>query len=389
MGAILIPEILLPADGVEMEAWAVNACDQYTSDPAYWREVEDLTRGKPSAYNLIFPEIYLNDKPEQRIARINSCMRDYLSGGVFKKVTGGFILVERTTTSGTRTGVVLAIDLEEYSFEARANSLIRSTEDTIPERIPPRAEIRKNAPLELTHAMLLYNDCQNAVLNTVKRGKVLYDFDLMCGGGHIKGTYIENSEEVKNAFYSLSDDGGFLFCVGDGNHSLATAKACWEALKPTLTDSERATHPARFALAEAVNIYDGALAFEPIHRVVKTDKADLFIKMMKTSGRGKAYIVLRGKKSQIPFNASVPAGIRSLDEYISSFIEEYGGEVDYVHGEEDLIKLTESGAVGVLVPPIEKSAFFRLLSGGVLPRKTFSMGEGYEKRYYIEAKSIK
>lgn len=391
MGAICIPEILLPADGVGMEAWAVNACDQYTSDPDYWHRVEDLTRGKPSAYNLIFPEIYLNDKPEQRIARINSFMREYLSGGIFKKVSGGFILVERTTPSGTRTGIVLAIDLEEYSFAARANSLIRSTEDTIPERIPPRAKIRKNAPLELTHAMLLYNDGRNSVLGTVKRGKVLYDFDLMCGGGHIKGTYIENSEEVKNAFYSLPDvgNGGFLFCVGDGNHSLATAKACWEDIKPTLTESERQTHPARFALAEAVNIYDSALAFEPIHRLVKTDKSDLFVKMMQTSGNGKAYIVMRGKKSQIPFNASVPAGLRSLDKYISSFIEEYGGEVDYVHGEEDLTKLTVNGAVGVIIPPIAKSDFFRLLSDGVLPRKTFSMGEGYEKRYYVEAKAIK
>lgn len=392
MNAIHVPEILLPSDGVEMEAWAVNACDQYTSDPEYWREVEKLTRGKPSAFNLIYPEIYLSVQPEQRIARINEYMRGYLSGGIFKKVTGGFVLVERTTPSGTRTGIVLAIDLEEYSFEANSKSLIRATEGTITERIPPRVQIRKDAPLELTHVMLLYDDKNKAVLNSVKRGTVLYDFDLMCGGGHIKGTFIENPEEVESAFYSLiggeGAGGGILFAAGDGNHSLATAKACWESLKPTLTEKEREVHPARYALAEAVNIYDKALTFEPIHRFVKTDKPDLFIKNLKTSGGGKAYIVVRGEKKEIAFNSSVPAGLREIDAYISSFVSANGGEVDYVHGENDLKKLTGSG-VGVLVPAIKKEDFFSLIKNGVLPRKTFSMGEGYEKRYYLEAKAIK
>ncbi|MDE7082231.1 MAG: DUF1015 domain-containing protein [Clostridia bacterium] len=390
MNTVRIPDILLPADGTDMSAWAVNACDQYTSDFSYWQEVERITAGKPSAYNLIFPEIYLNDEPEKRIARINETMREYLSGSVFKKVSGGFILVERTTPSGTRTGIVLAVDLEDYSYENGANTPVRSTEDTIRERIPPRVKIRENAPLELPHVMLLYNDEKNTVINAVKRGKVLYDFDLMCGGGHIKGTFVDNSKSVKNAFYSLATDkNGLLFAVGDGNHSLATAKKCWENIKTTLSEKERENHPARYALVEAVNVFDDALKFEPIHRFIKTDKPSEFLTEMQTSGSGKAYIVVKGVKSQINFNANTPAGIRELDAYISAFIAKNGGEVDYIHGEEDLLKLTEGGGVGVLLPSIEKSEFFRLIeSGGNLPRKTFSMGEGYEKRYYVEAKAI-
>ena len=387
MNTIKIPDILLPSDGIDMTAWAVNACDQYTSDCAYWKEVERITGGKPSTYNLIFPEIYLNDRPEKRIAHINKTMREYLSGGVFKKVSGGFILVERTTPSGTRTGVVLSIDLEDYSFSVGAKTPIRSTEDTILERIPPRVRIRETAPLELPHVMLLYNDEKNSVLNVAERGKVLYDFDLSCGGGHVKGTFITNSEEVKNAFYNT--DGNLLFAVGDGNHSLATAKKCWEKLKPRLTEKELENHPARFALAEAVNVFDNALKFEPIHRFVKTDNPEEFLNVLQTSGSGKAYIVVKGVKSEVPFNANTPAGIRELDANVSEFISRYGGEVDYIHGEDDLIKLTENGGVGVLLPAIEKNAFFRLIEmGGNLPRKTFSMGEGFEKRYYIEAKEI-
>ncbi len=399
MNTVRIPEILLPADGVDMQKWAVNACDQYTSDERYWKDVEALTCGSPSAFNLIFPEIYLNDKPEQRIAQINKTMRRYLSGKVFKNVSGGFVLVERTTQSGTRTGIVLAIDLEDYSFKTGAKSLIRSTEATILERIPPRVEIRKNAPIELPHVMLLYDDESDSVLKSVKRGEVLYDFDLMLGGGHVKGTYVNNAAEVINALYALTcgeraknkygKDEKLLFAVGDGNHSLATAKTCWENLKVTLTEEERENHSARYALVEAVNIYDPALNFEPIHRLIKTDKPQAFAEGLKTSGQSKAYIVIGGKKKEIPFDSDIPNGIRALDGYVSEFLKENGGEVDYVHGESELAAFTESGGAGVILPAIQKDDFFRLIiNGGNLPRKTFSMGEGNEKRYYIEAKKI-
>lgn len=399
MNTIRIPEILLPQTA-DLSKWAVNACDQFTSDENYWQEVERLTAGSASTYNLIFPEIYLKDRPEERIEKINKTMREYVQGGVFKSVKDGFVLVERTTASGKRTGIVLSIDLDDYSFEAGTKALIRSTEATILERIPPRVEIRKNAPVELPHVMLLYDDEKNAVLNSVQTGEVLYDFDLMMDGGRVKGAYIKNAEEVISALYALTGEkrakerygvkDKLLFAVGDGNHSLATAKTCWESLKKTLSPAERETHPARFALAEAVNIYDNALNFEPIHRLVKTDKPELFKNGLKTSGGATAYIVLGDEKQAVPFDSDIPAGIRRLDKYISEFIAENGGEVDYIHGEKELENFTVSGGVGVILPAIGKDDFFRLIvTGGNLPRKTFSMGEGNEKRYYIEAKLIK
>lgn len=392
MNAIIIPEILLPAKA-DMRVWAVNACDQYTSDEKYWKDLNVLVGDKPSTLRLIFPEIYLKDEPKKRIAVINANMRAYLSGGVFKKVEGGFILVERTTQSGTRTGIVLAIDLEDYDFSKGSKALIRSTEATILERIPPRVKIRENAPIELPHVMLLYNDAENAVLKSVKRGEVLYEFEMNMGGGSVKGTYISNAEEVKEIFYSLCDKGygngeKLLFAVGDGNHSLATAKTCWENIKAGLSENERKNHPARFALAEAVNIYDPALTFEPIHRLVKTEKAQKFVSGLKTEGSGSAYIAVDGKVTKAPFDADIPQGIRNLDKYIADFIAENGGEVDYIHGEEEL-KTFSSEGVGVILPAIKKDDFFRLIvTGGNLPRKTFSMGEGNEKRYYIESKII-
>ena len=393
MSIIQIPQILLPAEDIDMSKWAVNACDQYTSDVGYWQDVERIARGCPSAYNLIFPEVYLKDRPEERIARINSTMREYLSGGIFT-MTEGIILVERTTLSGTRRGIVLAVDLEQYSYIPQDKSLIRSTEATILQRIPPRVEIRKNAPLELPHVMLLYDDRQNSVINCIKRGKVLYDFTLMKDGGKVKGTLIENAGEVVSAFNKLAETNNYgtsdklLFAVGDGNHSLATAKTCWENLKSKLSEEEKEAHPSRFALVEVVNLYDAALSFEPIHRFVKTDKVEKFISGLKTSGKCCAYIVVGGVKTKIPFDADVPEGIRRLDTYISEFCAELGAEVDYIHGENELINLT-FGGVGIVLPKIDKGDFFGLISqGGNLPKKTFSMGEGNEKRYYIEARKF-
>lgn len=394
MKAIRIPEILLPKN-TDMSAWAVNACDQFTSDGEYWKKVERFVGEKPSTLRLVFPEIYLNDNPEKRIENINATMQRYLDDGVFERLNSGFVLVERTTQSGTRTGVVLAVDLEEYDFKVGTKSLIRSTEATILERIPPRVKIRKNAPVELPHVMLLYNDKEHSVLKKVKKGKVLYDFDLNMGGGHVCGTSIENSEEVANAFYALAEATAYangdklLFAVGDGNHSLATAKACWESIKVGLTEQERQNHPARFALCEAVNIYDNALTFEPIHRLIKTDNPQKFINGLTLDGENKAFVVCGGKKTQIGFPADVPYGIRQLDKYVAEFIATNGGEVDYIHGEEEVTSLSEAG-VGVILPAIAKDDFFNLIVvGGNLPRKTFSMGEGNEKRYYIEAKAIR
>lgn len=393
MNAIKIPKILLPAN-VDMRLWAVNACDQFTSDEKYWSQLDAIIGENPSTLRLVYPEIYLNDDREERIKRINAHMRDYLYGGIFEEIHGGFVLVERTTQSGTRTGIVLAIDLEDYDFSKDSKALIRSTEATILERIPPRVKIRENAPIELPHAMLLYDDREGEVLKTVKRGKVLYDFELNMDGGHVKGTYISNAEAVIEKFYSLCDGAEYangeklLFSVGDGNHSLATAKTCWEKIKSGLTPEQAANHPARFALVEVVNIYDPALSFEPIHRLIKTDKPSAFAEGLKTNGGKKAYVVIDGVSAGIEFSGDVPQGIRELDAYIADFIAQHGGEVDYIHGDDQLKSLSHMGA-GVILPAIEKEDFFRLIvAGGNLPRKTFSMGEGNEKRYYIEGKII-
>lgn len=396
MTTIKIPRILLPKCA-DMNAWAVNACDQFTSDKNYWDEVEKLVGDKPSTLRLVYPEIFLNLKydADKLIADINANMQSYMQGGIFEEVDGGFVLVERTTQSGTRTGIVLAIDLEDYDFNKGSKALIRSTEATILERIPPRVKIRQNALIELPHIMLLYDDKENSVLNAVKRGRILYNFDLNMNGGHVKGTYIDNTEEVISALYALAESDRYgngeklLFTVGDGNHSLATAKTCWNNLKKTLSPEEAETHPARFALVEVVNIFDPALTFEPIHRLVKTDKCDLFLKGLNLCGSGTAYAVVNGKRQKVAFPEDTPQGIRDLDAYISRFIAENGGEVDYIHGDNEITALSSCG-VGLMLPSIAKDDFFRLIvEGGNLPRKTFSMGEGNEKRYYIEAKAIR
>lgn len=397
MSTIIIPQIYLPAVN-DLGAWATIACDQYTSDGAYWQKLESFVGDKPSTLNLIFPEIYLGDNDSQRIARINENMRTYLASGVFRPYTG-LVLVERTTRSGTRTGILLAVDLEEYSFRPASKAPVRSTEATILERIPPRVAIRKDAPIELPHIMLLYDDAYGEVLAAAERGEKLYDFELNMGGGHVKGTAITNGEEVISRLMRLSRipesvkkygrAEELLFVVGDGNHSLAAAKQCWDDLKPSLTPEEREVHPARFALAEAVNIYDPALRFEPIHRFVKTDKPDLFLKGMPSGGSGRAVVVIDGKRGAVHFPENIPEGIRALDEYITTFITTHGGSVDYVHGADEVAALSWDG-VGILLPAISKNDLFRLvIEGGNLPRKTFSMGDGDEKRYYIEAKAIK
>lgn len=386
---ISVPQILLPC-GADMYSWAVNACDQFTSDLSYWQEVERIAQGKPSAYHIIFPEIYLKDNPEARIAAINSQMYRYLESGIFSEFNG-FVLVERTTESGTRTGIVLAIDLEQYSFRQEDKALIRSTEATVLDRLPPRVHIRSGAPLELPHIMLLYDDKSRSVLNSVRRGEELYNFDLNMGGGHVKGTLVSDPQTVIDAFYSLAEgmSDKMLFAVGDGNHSLAAAKLCWENIKNKLSPEQAKTHPARYALCEAVNIYDPALAFRPIHRFIKTDNPHEFVGGWNISGEKSAEVVVNGIKTAVSFPSDIPCGIRLVDEYISDFIKKYGGTVDYIHGDEELTELTAGGA-GVLLPSVEKDDFFRLIkAGGNLPKKTFSMGEGNEKRYYIEAKRIK
>ena len=393
---IAVPEIILPAEGIDPAKWAVIACDQHTSDPAYWEELEAFVGDAPSALRLTLPEIYLSS-PDcgERIQRICAEMQRYRREGLFRKLPQGFILVTRKTPfSSPRTGIVLSVDLEEYSYLPDSKTRIRASEATILDRIPPRLKIREKVDLEFPHIMLLYNDPQDTVLGSLKGADlpVLYDFTLNMGGGSVCGKLISQTQEIISRFEALVRD-GLLFMVGDGNHSLATAKAAWEKIKPTLSASERENHPARYALCEAVNLYDEGIQFEAIHRVVKGVDAQEFARSFSTTGgigAGKIYIGGEGREISLP--TSVPMAVAETDTAIAAYLEERGGCVDYIHGEEALCKLTRDHAdcVGIALPKMKKSEMFTYVASyGCLPRKTFSMGESEEKRYYIEGKEIR
>ena len=392
---VAVPQILLPADGTDMTAWAVIACDQHTSDASYWSALDALVREKPSTLRLTLPEIYLEreDCPE-RIAAIAETMHRYRQEGAFKRLPAGFVFVERSTPyRPCRNGIVLAVDLEQYSYEKGSHALIRATEATILERIPPRLQIRAAAEIEFPHVMLLYEDPENTVLRAVRerQGEVLYDFDLNMGGGHVKGTFVADTAPVLQAFSALVKD-DLLFMVGDGNHSLATAKAAWDAIKGGLSEAERRTHPARYALAEAVNLYDDGIYFEGIHRIVKGVDAQRFVKSFGSFGGAEGALYVGGHKIPVGMAEEVPAAVAETDRRIAAYIAEQGGSVDYIHGEQALAELTarDGTSVGIFLPKMNKSELFTLVNkGGSLPRKTFSMGESEEKRYYIEGKEIR
>ena len=393
---VAAPEILLPAAGTDMTAWAVIACDQHTSDEEYWNALDAFVGERPSTLRLMLPEIWL-EKADcgERIRAIAAAMERYRAGGMFRKLPRGYILVERKTESSPlRTGIVLSVDLEAYSYEKKSDALVRATEATILERIPPRLKIREAASLEFPHVMLLYDDPQDTVLGPYKADasrKTLYDFDLNMGGGHIRGKFIPDDGAVAAAFQKLAA-GGLLFMVGDGNHSLATAKAAWEKIKAGLTQEEQKTHPARFALCEAVNIYDEGIRFEEINRLVKGVDPQRFAAGLRPGGAGKAGLYVRGARMDFAVAEEVPAAVDGVDRYIASYIAEYGGSVDYIHGEGALAQLTAGHAdyVGIALPKMKKADLFQAVkTGGSLPRKTFSMGESEEKRYYLEGKEIR
>lgn len=392
---IFVPRILLPQPDADMTAWAVIACDQHTSDRAYWSALDALVGDKPSTLRLTLPEVYLEDADcPARIAKIAETMRDYRARGVFRTLPPGFVLVQRTAPGmPVRTGIVLAVDLEAYSFEKQSDALIRATEATILERIPPRLKIREAADIEFPHILLLYEDMQGAVAAAARshRSGALYDFALNMGGGRIRGDFIADVQPVLDAFAGLVRD-GLLFMVGDGNHSLATAKAAWERCKAGLSEAERAVHPARFALCEAVNIYDQGIRFEAIHRLVKGVDPDDFARGLRPFGRAEGGLCVHGRKIPLGVAEEVPAAVAAVDAYIDEYMLRKGGSVDFVHGEEAVRAYTEEhpDSAGILLPAMEKSSLFGLVKrGGSLPRKTFSMGESEEKRYYVEGKEIR
>lgn len=400
--------ILLPSQQLDTYKWLVVACDQYTSQEDYWKNVENIIQDNPSSYHLIFPEVYL-EKDNERIHHVHQSMKQYLDEHILEeRIKNGFVLVERETSSGTRLGLVGMIDLESYDFTPGTSALIRATEGTIQSRIPPRLKIRTGATIEAPHIMLLIDDPQKQLIEPLyeKRNnlELLYDTDLMLNGGHIKGYAIEGkqAEELDNLLYTMQcQSNGFFLAVGDGNHSLATAKAYWENIKEELPLDQQVDHPARFAMVELVNLHCPALVFEPIHRVLFHINIQDFLQSFKQylSNHHIKYqeghdIVIMNKDGELGISLLHEDGRLPVD-ILQHFIDDYLNEhsdvsIDYVHGEEALLSLgKKSQNCGIRLGVIDKSSLFPAISaGGVLPRKTFSMGEAYEKRYYMECRKI-
>ena len=393
-------DILLP-EGIDMHKWSVVACDQYTAQPEYWKQVEELVGDAPSTLNIVYPEAYLSEG-DKRIESINRTMKEYLDDSLFAMLKNSLIYVERSQNNGTiRKGIVGAVDLERYDFNKGSKSEIRATEGTVLERIPPRVKIRENAPLELPHAILLINDEQDKVLSGIDKDRLVYDFDLCQGGGHISGWVLkgENADMVLERIdeYAKGAADNLVFAVGDGNHSLATAKTCWENMKASLSDAEKETHPARFCLVEIENIHDSALEFEPIHRVVFGQKPEVVLAELKkyyeTSDKnGEGYqeiICVCGDKEEKIYitNPSTNLTVGTLQK----FLDDLGYEIDYIHGGDVVKELShKENVTGFILPKPDKSELFEtVIVDGALPRKTFSMGEANEKRFYVEAKKIR
>lgn len=414
MTAFKTADILLPDYTAEqMTKWAVVACDQYTSEPEYWNDVKAITDGTPSTLDLILPEAFLGED-DVRIPQINARMSQLLESGFFKEHKDCFVLVKRTQADGrVRVGLVGAIDLEEYDYHKGSRSLVRATEATVAERIPPRVKIRTNAPLELPHIMILIDDKDNTVIEPLQNENLpeLYNFDMMKNGGHIEGYKVSEAavdavlaaldklsdKKSFNEKYGLSNEDVLLFAMGDGNHSLATAKECYEQKK---RDGSADAELARYALVELVNLHSPALEFEAIHRVVNgVDASDLIEKMTAVLGlvendiSGQHFTMIFDGKAH-EFGITKPSSnlaVGSLQTFLDEYLKANGGEIDYIHGEDTVKKLCEdNNAIGFLLPSMEKSELFpTVIKDGALPRKTFSMGHAHDKRFYVEARRIR
>ena len=431
---IQIPQVYLPRAGTDLTKWAVIACDQFTSQPDYWQEAEELVGEAPSTLKLILPEVFLEKPGEaERIQHIQSSMHSYLVKGIIQP-REGLIYVERSVAGKTRKGLVLCMDLEKYDYTKDSTSLIRATEGTIVERLPPRMKIRQGAVLELPHILVLIDDPMRTVIEPVAQAKAglenLYDFELMLGSGHLRGYCVSEvleaqicaalrrlaQPEVFAAKYGIGKDKPvLLFAMGDGNHSLATAKAVWEKMKPQVG----LDHPARYALVEIENVHDEGLEFEPIHRVLFGLKKNIYAAMQQYFGSNFSHTPVpnaqkmvdqvdhaSGSKQAIGIisdggwasygvveirhpSSNLPVG--SLQAFLDAFMKDGGAEkIDYVHGEEVVCQLgAQPGNAGFYVPGMHKSDLFKtVILDGALPRKTFSMGEAKEKRFYMEARKI-
>lgn len=416
---ISIPEILIPAN-TEMKKWAVVACDQYSSEKKYWKKTEEIVGDVPSTLNLILPECYLEDSDKsEKVKKINSTMNSYLERNFFKKLPPGFVIIDRSTPYvSSRKGMILAVDLDKYSFAVDTDSLIRPTEGTVLDRLPPRIEIRKNAPLDLPHILLLINDSEKSIIEKAFEEEeffeTLYDFDLMQGGGHVRGKHISDEvylEKICSAFEKLYEKNDMLFAVGDGNHSLAAAKEIWDKLKREGASEE---HPARYALVEVENIFNDGIIFKPIHRILfEVDRNDFFSELKKSfnvqitvldsEDEMKKMVCESVQEHRVGFIHENGFGCLSIAkpeikltyEVIQNFIDKYrqshkSVNIDYIHGGQALKDLSlKKNNLGLFLNAIKKEEFFDMIvEGGALPRKTFSIGEAEEKRYYIESRKL-
>lgn len=437
---VQVPKILLPKSGTDMHKWAVIACDQYTSDLDYWKRLEQQTVGSLSTLKLIFPEVYLEDEDvEQRIAEINRNMEAYLADGSLEEQPPGFILVDRKTSEvESRKGLILALDLEQYDYNKGAKSLIRATEGTILDRLPPRIKVREKAPIELPHIMVLIDDPQYTVIEPLFREQLetVYDFELLENGGHLKGYRVDQAELIERVASALEDladpvayrekyqvDGEvMLYAMGDGNHSFATAKAIWEQLKKDAVDlSEVVNHPARYALVELVNVHDPGLEFEAIHRVLFNvncvhlkQQMQAFFAARNTpcsfelcadlaeaqdivteNADGHAFALILGGKyaACVVENPEYTLTVATLQAFLDDYLaqDNPSARIDYIHGEKSVTELgSRTGCVGFYLPAISKQDLFKtIVRDGALPRKTFSMGEADEKRFYLECRRIR
>ena len=380
-------DILLPKK--DHDKWAVVACDQYTSEPEYWDKVKENVKGYPSALNIVLPEVFLEENDvEAKIEGINAKMEEYIQSGVFNEYKDCMIFVERTLKGGkTRRGIIGAIDLEHYDYNIGSKSAVRATEGTVLSRIPPRVKIRENAFLELPHIMILIDDKDNTVIPNEISGDILYDCPLMLGGGHIRGSRMSDGA-INHALAGLEkewESSELLFAMGDGNHSLATAKACYE--------KDKSNPLSRYALVEIVNIHDPALEFEPIYRVVfGVDVCDILQKAkshFKGQSEHKVECIFGNSTDSFAVDG-LSAGV--LQDFIDAYIKDKkNASVDYIHGADSVKELCKKdNAIGFIFDGIDKSELFPYVEKhGVLPRKTFSMGEAYDKRYYMECRKIK
>ena len=389
-------DFLIPREEY-LDKWPVVACDQFTSQPEYWEKTAQLVRDAPSTLRLIFPEAELGSNEAERIAAIDRTMEDYLSREIFRSIPGGYILVERTLHDGTlRRGVICLLDLEQYDYRDSAQSPVRATERTVIERIPPRMRIRSGASLELSHVLLLCSDGARRLVEGAEKGEKLYELDLMQGGGHLAGYRIADAAadhfDAALEAYERGAENGFCYAVGDGNHSLAAAKACWEALKaqdPALTGTE---HPARYATVELENLLDPAQRFEPIHRIVRGVEPQKLLAELETicAPEGARVEWIAGETGGTLRLAPGELPLSALQRFLDAYLARFGGQIDYIHGRDVAVALAqEAGAVAFILPGIEKETLFSGIGkNGVLPRKTFSMGRAEEKRYYLECRRI-